>query len=116
MTLISRDIRPRTSNKLIYPYNDIPYKKLVGTIDAYDNRCVEIIVKLGHKNSGTYGRIAISKDIIILSIVMWRFCYSPKKFRLIKIAKKINANEVTNHKLKVTRTHVMDQSHVKFVP
>jgi len=34
---------------------------------------MEIIVKLGQKNSGTYGYIAISKDIVILSIVMRRF-------------------------------------------
>jgi hypothetical protein len=34
---------------------------------------VEIIVKLGQKCSGTYGCIAISKDIVILSIVMRRF-------------------------------------------
>jgi len=43
------------------------------TIDANDNRYVEIIVKLGQKNCGTYSRIAISKDIVILSIVIRRF-------------------------------------------
>jgi hypothetical protein len=34
---------------------------------------MEIIVKLGQKYSGTYGRIAISKDIVVSSIVMRRF-------------------------------------------
>ena len=74
MALVLGDISPRTSNKLIYPYNDIPYKKKFGTVNAYYNRYMEIIVKLRQKNSGTYGCIAISKDIVILSIVMRRFC------------------------------------------
>jgi hypothetical protein len=73
MALIWGDIRPRTSNKLIHLYNDIPYKKKFGTVNAYDNRYIEIIVKLGQKNNGTYGYIAISKGIVILSIVMRRF-------------------------------------------
>jgi len=72
MALIWGDIRPRTSNKLIHLYNDIPYKKKFGTVNAYDNRYIEIIVKLGQKNNRTYGYIAISKDIVILSIVMRR--------------------------------------------
>jgi hypothetical protein len=72
MALILGDISPRTRNKLIYSYNDIPYKK-IWTIDANDNRYIEIIVKLGQKNCGTYSRIAISKDIVILSIVIRRF-------------------------------------------
>jgi hypothetical protein len=59
---------------LIHPYNDIPYKKKIGTVNAYDNYYIEIIVKLRQKNSGTYDRIVISKDIVILSIIMRRFC------------------------------------------
>ena len=47
--------------------------KKIGTVNAYDNRYIEIIVKLEQKNNGTYGCIAISKDIVILSIVMRRF-------------------------------------------
>jgi len=60
MALVLGDISPRTSNKLIYPYNDIPYKKKFGTVNANDNRYMEIIVKLRQKNSGTYGCIVIS--------------------------------------------------------
>ena len=52
MTLILGDIRPRTSNKLIHPYNDILYKKKFGTVNAYYNRYMEIIVKLGQKIVG----------------------------------------------------------------
>jgi hypothetical protein len=74
MALILGDIRPRTSNKLIHPYNDILYQKEFGSINAYNNCYIEIIVKLGQKNNGTYGCIVISKDIVILSIVMRRFC------------------------------------------
>jgi hypothetical protein len=74
MALILGDIRPRTSNKLIHPYNDILYKKKIGTINAYNNCYMEVIVKLGHKNSGTYGYIVSGKDIAILSIVKRRFC------------------------------------------
>jgi hypothetical protein len=70
MTLVLGDISLRTSNKLIYPYNNILYKKKFGTINANDNRYVEIIVKLGQKNSGTYSCIVISQDIVISSIVM----------------------------------------------
>jgi hypothetical protein len=70
MALILRDIRPRTSNKLIHPYNDILYQKEFGTINAYNNCYIEIIVKLGQKNSGTYSYIAISKDIVILNNIL----------------------------------------------
>ena len=79
MALILGDIRPGTSNKLIHLYNDIPYKKKIGTVNAYDNRYIEIIVKLEQKNNGTYGCIAISKDIVILSIVMRRFYCTAKR-------------------------------------
>jgi hypothetical protein len=75
MALILGDIRPRTGNKSIHLYNDIPYKKKVRTGNAYHNCYVEVIVKLGHKNSGTYGRFVSGKDIAILSIVKGRFCY-----------------------------------------
>ena len=52
MALILGDIRPGTSNKLIHLYNDIPYKKKIGTVNAYYNRYMEIIVKLGQKIVG----------------------------------------------------------------
>jgi hypothetical protein len=70
MILVLGDISLRTSNKLIYPYNNILYKKKFGTINANNNCYVEIIVKLGQKNSGTYSCIVISQDIVISSIVM----------------------------------------------
>jgi len=49
MALILRDIKPRTNNKLIYLYNNILYPKKIGSINAYNNCCEEIIVKLGPK-------------------------------------------------------------------
>jgi len=83
MALILGDIRPGTSNKLIHLYNDIPYKKKIGTVNAYDNRYIEIIVKLGQKNNGTYGSILISQDIVISSIVMRRFYCSSQVQKIL---------------------------------
>ena len=53
------------------------YKILVRTNNYYDNSYVEDIISIGLKNSGTYGRIVICKDIVISSIVIGRFCCIP---------------------------------------
>jgi hypothetical protein len=61
--------------------NRYSIQKKFGTVNAYDNCYMEIIVKLGQKNSRTYGYIAISKDTVILSIVMRRFYYTANHCR-----------------------------------
>ena len=82
MALILGDIRPRTSNKLIHPYNDILYQKEFGTINAYNNCYIEIIVKLEQKNCETYSLIVISKDIVTALAAMLVYKYYKPPYKL----------------------------------
>jgi hypothetical protein len=52
--------------------NNILYKILIKTKKPNNNRYIKNIIKLGHKNNKTYGRIVINKDIAISSIIIFK--------------------------------------------